>query len=191
MGKPRKGSGGAKKPQSGPREVTPEVRADKKAANQLSFAKPEYAGVSKNNKQRDRAIARGKVKTAKKPRVYTEKELGIPKLNTALDPVGIKVKGKKGKKFVNDQSMQLILAEVQQNSNEAQASRLEKARQLETIRELRRKEIEEREQKEQDKVARKKKELKKPRKDAQHEPKPAASPAPKTPKKAKKRVSFA
>lgn len=53
-------------------------------------------------KQQKTKSAPGPVK--KKPRVYTEKELGIPKLNM-ITPVGVQVaKGKKkGKVFVDDQ----------------------------------------------------------------------------------------
>lgn len=159
MGKGKASS--SKKQQHGQREVTPDVHNDKLASNMMSFKKPEYQGVSKNNKTRSRAISKGKLSaTKKKPRVYTEKELGVPKLNTALNPVGVKVKGKKGKKFVDEASLQLILAEVQQESNEVRASKLERARQLEVIREAKRREIEEKEQRDKEKLESKKKELK-------------------------------
>lgn len=159
MGKSKAAS--SKKQQHGQREVTPDVHNDKLASNMLSFKKLEFQGVSKNNKTRSRAISKGKFSAAKKkPRVYTEKELGIPKLNTALNPIGVKVKGKKGKKFVDESSLQLILAEVQQESNEVRASKLERARQLEVIRETKRKEIEEREQRDKEKLGSIKKELK-------------------------------
>lgn len=192
MGKVVKSNG--KKDQSGPREVTPTVHKDNVAKNLLNFKAPEYKGVSKNNKARDRAIARGKLAPkTKKERTYTDKELGIPKLNTALEPVGVKVKGKKGKKFVTDTTMQLILAEVQQQANDVHASKLEKARELETIREVRRKEIEEREQAQKDKLESKKKELKNKPKKAKSEPEaPKFEKKPSKPSKpAKKRVSFA
>ncbi|KNC25131.1 hypothetical protein FF38_08094 [Lucilia cuprina] len=145
----------------------------------------------------DRAIARQNKfgKTTKKERVYTDKELGIPKLNTSLDPVGVKVKGKKGKKFVNDTSMQIILAEVMQQSNETHASKIEKARQLEAIREAKRKEIEEKEQQTKQKLENKKKELKKKKKpvgkgEPESEPEPKSKPNFKK-SGSKKRVSFA
>lgn len=190
MGKPRK-SRVNKKSQSAPREVAPDVHKDKMASNMLNFSKPQYQGVSKNNKARDRAISKGKLSRKKKERVYTEKELGIPKLNTALDPVGVKVKGKKGKKFVNDTSMQIILAEVLQQSNEAHASKLERARQLEAIREAKRKEIDEKEQQDKQRIDDKKKELKNRKRKGKGKAESKAEPET-TPKKgSKKRVSFA
>ncbi|GMM50401.1 Loc1 protein [Starmerella bacillaris] len=190
MGKPRK-SRVNKKSQSAPREVAPDVHKDKMASNMLNFSKPQYQGVSKNNKARDRAISKGKLSRKKKERVYTEKELGIPKLNTALDPVGVKVKGKKGKKFVNDTSMQIILAEVLQQSNEAHASKLERARQLEAIREAKRKEIDEKEQQDKQRIDDKKKELKNRKRKGKGKAESKAEPETAPKKGSKKRVSFA
>lgn len=189
MGKPRKSHKGVKKEASAPREVAPDVHRDKQASNLLSFSRPQYQGVSKGNKSRNRLVDRAKVGTKKKERVYTEKELGIPKLNTALDPVGVKVRGKKGKKFVDDSSMQIILAEVLQKSNESNASKLEKARQLEAIREAKRREIEEKEQQSKQKLEDKKRELKSRKPKSLSEPTKASTS--KTAKPARKRVSFA
>lgn len=190
MGKPRKSNNRGKKPDVGQREVTPDVHKDKYASNMLSFSKPQYQGVSKNNKTRDRQIAKGKLGLKKKKeRVYTEKELGIPKLNTALDPVGIKVSGKKGKKFVNDTSMQIILAEVLQESNETRASKLERARQLEAIREAKRKEMEEKEQQGKQKIEDKKRELRNKKKRTSPEESEFQDKKP-SKKSSKKKVSF-
>lgn len=181
MGKVKKHT---KKSGNPTRSNTPDVFKDDKAANLLSFKKKEYAKVTKNNKTRNRSIDKGKIQRAKKPREYTEKELGIPKLNKALDPVGATVKGKKGKKFVSDDTMQLILSEVNEKNNARNASKLEKARQLEEIRELKRKEIEEREKAQHDKLESKKVQLKKGK------PKPEPKPEPQE-KPRKKRVTFA
>ncbi|KAK4657991.1 60S ribosomal subunit assembly/export protein [Podospora pseudocomata] len=84
----------------------------------------------------------------KKPRVYTEKELGIPELNM-ITPVGVtKPKGKKkGKVFVDDrESMSTILAIVQAEKEGQIESKLIKARQMEEIREARKAEAEKKEQ---------------------------------------------
>ncbi|KAF7591291.1 60S ribosomal subunit assembly/export protein [Aspergillus hancockii] len=80
----------------------------------------------------------------KKKREYTEAELDLPKLN-AITPVGVvKPKGKKkGKVFVDDQEgMATILAMVNAEKEGQIESKMQKARQLEEIRELKRKEAE-------------------------------------------------
>ncbi|OAX81185.1 60S ribosomal subunit assembly/export protein LOC1 [Emergomyces africanus] len=80
----------------------------------------------------------------KKKRIYTEKELDLPQLNM-ITPVGVtKPKGmKKGKVFVDDQeSMMTILAMVNAEKEGQIESKMMKARQMEEIREARRKEAE-------------------------------------------------
>ncbi|KAL8674362.1 MAG: hypothetical protein Q9168_001222 [Polycauliona sp. 1 TL-2023] len=84
----------------------------------------------------------------RKRRVYTEKELGLPRLNT-ITPVGVDLpKGKKkGKIFVDDQeSMMTILAIVNANKEGQIESKMMKSRQMEEIREARRKEAEARQE---------------------------------------------
>jgi 60S ribosomal subunit assembly/export protein LOC1 len=80
----------------------------------------------------------------KKRRIYTEKELGIPTLN-AITPAGVlKPHGtKKGKIFVDDRESQMtILAMVNAEQEGQVESKMMKARQMEEIREARRKEAE-------------------------------------------------
>ncbi|MCJ1343117.1 60S ribosomal subunit assembly/export protein [Peltigera leucophlebia] len=80
----------------------------------------------------------------KKRRVYTDEELGIPKLNM-ITPVGFELpKGKKkGKIFVDDQeSMMTILAIVNASKEGQIESKMMKSRQMEEIREAKRKEAE-------------------------------------------------
>lgn len=91
------------------------------------------------------------------------KELGIPKLNTAIDPEGAKkaLRGKKGKKFVDNDQMNLLVSIVNEKIDSRNASKLEKARQLEMIREQKRKEIEKREAEKEAEIEQKKKEIKK------------------------------
>lgn len=75
----------------------------------------------------------------KKKRVYTEKELGIPKLNSII-PAGVqKPHGvKKGKNFVDDkESMMTIMAMVQAEKEGNIESKMMRARQMEEIREAR------------------------------------------------------
>ncbi|KAK0670842.1 hypothetical protein QBC41DRAFT_363736 [Cercophora samala] len=102
----------------------------------------------------------------KKPRVYTEKELGIPELNM-ITPVGVtKPKGKKkGKVFVDDrESMSTILAIVQAEKEGQIESKLIKARQMEEIREARKAEAEKKEQERKTKLDETKELMRKKRK---------------------------
>ncbi|OJD20780.1 60S ribosomal subunit assembly/export protein LOC1 [Blastomyces percursus] len=90
----------------------------------------------------------------RKRRVYTEKELDLPQLNM-ITPVGVtKPKGmKKGKVFVDDQaSMMTILAMVNAEKEGQIESKMMKARQLEEIREARRKEAEARQMEKKEKL---------------------------------------
>lgn len=108
----------------------------------------------------------------KKKRVYTEKELEVPKLNM-ITPVGVELpKGKKkGKVFVDDQvglpcsvtsssltklayqeSMMTILAIVNTEKEGQLESKMMKVRQMEEIREARRKEAEARQEQRRSKL---------------------------------------
>lgn len=129
--------------------------------------------------------------------MYTEKELAIPKLNKAIDPEGVKrPHGKKGKVFADNDAMMRILYTVTENADSRNASKLEKARQLEAIREAKRVEMEKREEEKGEKLSRKKRELKQAKrgkgkkagaKDQQEEGEKQESVKP----KGKKKVSFA
>ncbi|KAK2072555.1 hypothetical protein P8C59_006902 [Phyllachora maydis] len=102
----------------------------------------------------------------KKKREYTEKELGIPKLNSIV-PAGVqKPKGKKkGKVFVDDlESMGTILALVQAEKEGQIESKMMKARQLEELREARKAEAEKKEAERQAKLDDTKNSLRKKRK---------------------------
>lgn len=107
----------------------------KNRQKKLMLAKPGGAQKTKSSKSLD---------GRKKKRVYTEKELDIPKLNGII-PAGIaKPKGqKKGKKFVDDPaSMMAILSVVNAEKEGKIESKIMRARQLEEIREAKRKEAE-------------------------------------------------
>ena len=108
----------------------------KRKQKSLSLAKPGGAQKTKSK------VHDGK----KKKRVYTEKELDIPELN-GIVPAGIaKPKGqKKGKKFVDDPaSMMAIMSVVNAEKEGHIESKIMRARQLEEIREAKRKEAEQR-----------------------------------------------
>lgn len=141
---------------NGTRSIEQEVRTDSQARNLLGVSSTNYA----NSKVSKKPIL--PFLKQKKRRVYTEKELTIPKLNKSIDPEGIKkFRGKKGKVFADEESMLRILNMVTEAQDSRNASKLEKARQLEEIREAKRREMDKKEQEKEDKIRRKKSELKK------------------------------
>jgi len=101
-----------------------------------------------------------------KTRKYTEKELGLPTLNM-ITPVGVqKPRGKKkGKTFIDDQeSMMTIFAIVNAEKEGLIESKMMKARQLEEIREAKKKEAESRQQQKKSKLEDIKEELRRKKK---------------------------
>ncbi|KLJ12687.1 hypothetical protein EMPG_09484 [Blastomyces silverae] len=138
----------------------------------------------------------------RKRRVYTEKELDLPQLNM-ITPVGVtKPKGmKKGKVFVDDQeSMMTILAMVNAEKEGQIESKMMKARQLEEIREARRKEAEARHMEKKDKLESVKDSLRKKKRnstdgaardDGKKPSSSSSSGETKSSKPSRKRVSFA
>jgi 60S ribosomal subunit assembly/export protein LOC1 len=154
----------------------------------MSLAKP--GGAQKTKSTSDKALA-----NKKKRRVYTEKELDIPKLNGII-PAGVqKPKGvKKGKKFVDDPaSMMAIMAVVNAEKEGHIESKIMRARQLEEVREARKKEIEARSDEKKAKFEDTKDSLRKKRKHKNHGAKVDHKPekeAPDNVKPKKKRVSF-
>ncbi|KAK3169555.1 60S ribosomal subunit assembly/export protein [Lepraria neglecta] len=143
------------------------VKSSMKGAK--SSSKPSALGAKKKPKapppkQQKTKPAQGPAK--KKRRVYTDKELGIPKLNM-ITPVGVDLpKGKKkGKVFVDDQeSMMTILAIVNANKEGQIESKMMKSRQMEEIREARRKEAEARQEQRKSKLEETKDSMRKKRK---------------------------
>ncbi|KAI9768447.1 MAG: 60S ribosomal subunit assembly/export protein [Geoglossum simile] len=136
----------------------------------------------------------------KKQRAYSEKELGIPKLNM-ITPVGVeKPRGKKrGKVFVDDQeSMMTILAMVNAEKEGVIESKISKTRRMEEIREARLKEAEARQEEKRSKLEETKESIRKKRrrrrdddgnvKEANGED---SGPMSQSPKHSSKRVSFA
>ncbi|KAI9853429.1 MAG: 60S ribosomal subunit assembly/export protein [Vezdaea acicularis] len=102
----------------------------------------------------------------KKKRIYSDKELDVPKLNM-ITPVGVgKPKGKKkGKVFVDDQeSMMTILSIVNADKEGQIESKMMKARQMEEIREARRREAEARQEDKRSKLEETKDSIRKKRK---------------------------
>jgi 60S ribosomal subunit assembly/export protein LOC1 len=116
-------------------------KATKNAANggQIKTKRPTASASSTK--------ASEKSKRRNKKRTYTDKELNLPTLNMII-PAGVeKPRGqKKGKVFVDDaESMRTILAMVSAEREGQIESKMQKARQMEEIREARRREMESRE----------------------------------------------
>ncbi|KAH6868846.1 60S ribosomal subunit assembly/export protein [Alternaria rosae] len=129
----------------------------KRKQKSMSLAKPGGQQKTKSVVSRD---------GRKKKRVYTEKELDIPALNGII-PAGIaKPKGvKKGKKFVDDPaSMMAIMSVVNAEKEGHLESKIAKSRQLEEIREAKRKEAEARKSDKDAAFEERKQDLKKKRK---------------------------
>ncbi|KAI4109880.1 MAG: hypothetical protein LQ345_007055 [Seirophora villosa] len=125
----------------------------------------------------------------KKRRVYTEKELGLPKLNT-ITPVAVDLpKGKKkGKVF---ESMMTILAIVNASKEGQIESKMIKSRQLEEIREARRKEAEARQQQRNSKLEETKDALRQKKKRKSESTLPVETSRSQDRSSGKKRVTFA
>jgi 60S ribosomal subunit assembly/export protein LOC1 len=140
---PTKRKGGVKKPSKYGSSVTSTFSKPAPAKDASSAAsKVTKSKISKpEHLKKKRSSLAPKLK---KRRIYTEKELGIPTLN-AITPAGVlKPQGKKkGKIFVDDRESQMtILAMVNAEQEGAVESKMMKARQMEEIREARRKEAE-------------------------------------------------
>ncbi|KAF6009614.1 hypothetical protein HII12_003160 [Brettanomyces bruxellensis] len=135
------------------KNVTPELKENAEARNVL-INQPELTLKSSKKPLKGTKLKKflmttqlyGKKKQAKK---YSEKELDIPVLNESINPGAIKKKGKKkGKKFVADGDSVLLtrlIKQINDGKDEVNESKLEKARRLEDVRELRRTEIERKE----------------------------------------------
>lgn len=178
-------SGGSSKNSAKPKGSAPEGISKKKQKS-LALAKPGGAQKSKSKLSSHKP----------KRRIYKESELDIPKLNGII-PAGIaKPKGqKKGKTFVDDPaSMMAIMSMVNAEKDKDVESRIMRARQLEEVREAKRKEMEARAEEKASKFEETKKGLKKKKK-GRHSDFPGLDVlGDEAPKKAtngkKKRVSF-
>ncbi|KAL0260402.1 60S ribosomal subunit assembly/export protein [Diplodia seriata] len=146
--------------------VKPQKSKTSPAGSSAKGAKPPKPKHAKPKTHTSIGTAKVDPKKKKKQRTYTEAELGIPTLNM-ITPAGVqKPKGKKkGKVFVDDQeSMMTILAMVNAEKEGQIESKMMKARQMEEIREARKKEAEVRSDKKREKLEETKDSLRKKRK---------------------------
>lgn len=195
-----------------PTRSTKNVKSPKLSTKSKSNSKPSSGGLK--SKKSTSGISRPPAKQVKtKPaaaqdknkksntkkksqRTYTEKELGLPALNM-ITPAGVtKPRGKKkGKIFVDDQeSMMTILAMVNAEKEGQIESKIMKARQMEEIREAKRKEAEKRQGERKEKLEATKDSLRKKKKGPSKQDGTAdttSSAAGTKTKSGKKRVSFA
>ncbi|ODV58742.1 Loc1p ASCRUDRAFT_72413 [Ascoidea rubescens DSM 1968] len=165
------------------RSVNSDLKSDSQARN-LLISKPiqtpksNTPSVSKNKVKKDQSKVRLYGKNASKvPKSslnsnkkhhsiqIDEKDLDIPTLNTALRPGGkiIKKGKKKGKKFISDNDtivLNKIVKTIMDKNDLVNESKLEKAKRLEEIRDLRRKELEVKENEKINKLNDKKLQLK-------------------------------
>ncbi|KAI9813787.1 MAG: 60S ribosomal subunit assembly/export protein [Pycnora praestabilis] len=142
--KPQKGSSTLRDGKSSSSSKGPSKNGASSSKNRISKSKPK--GKAPPPKQQKTKASQRPLKT--KRRIYSEKELGVPTLNM-ITPVGVeKPKGKKkGKVFVDDrESMMTILAMVNADKEGQIESKMMKARQMEEIREARKKEAEARQE---------------------------------------------
>ncbi|KAH3667474.1 hypothetical protein OGAPHI_003123 [Ogataea philodendri] len=148
------------------RELEPEVRQDGLARNMLASQpnltpKSDKRKVKKGQLKKELRVA--KLYGKKKEKVYDEKDLDLPVLNKAIQPGVLKKRGKKGKKFVADDdsiTMNRLIRQINDERDLENESKLEKARRLEEIRDLRRQEMERKEHEKQSKLDNKKEEIK-------------------------------
>ncbi|KKK21735.1 hypothetical protein P175DRAFT_0463682 [Aspergillus ochraceoroseus IBT 24754] len=182
-------------PTSGPAKAKSSSKGDSKKGGVLG-AKVNKKNVKRPPPKEMKSKARTEKSQMKKTkkREYTEAELDLPQLNM-ITPVGlVKPKGKKkGKIFVDDpEGMMTIFAMVNAEKEGQIESKIMKARQLEEIREAKRKEAEARQSQKKSKLEDVKESIRQKRKRKSGDAPDTKSDAPASRSSGKKKaVSFA
>ncbi|MCJ1472794.1 60S ribosomal subunit assembly/export protein [Lambiella insularis] len=142
-------------------------RGSTATASKSRIAKKARAPLPKQQKTKpSSSVSRSGQAQKKKRKLYTEKELGLPKLNM-ITPVGVEVpRGRKrAKVFVDDaESMMTILAMVNADKEGQIESKMVKSRHMEEIREARKAEATKREEMHKGKLEAAKESMRKKRK---------------------------
>ena len=154
------------KAQNKTRSVESEVGSDSAARN-LLMSQPKLTPKSIVKTPSKAAVKKQQAKIrlygARSGKEYREDQLDIPALNKAITP-GVKAKkGKKGKKFVEDNdalTLNRLVKSINDKYDQANESKLEKSRRLEELRELKKQELERKEEQKENKLEGKKNEVK-------------------------------
>lgn len=154
------------KVQNKTRSVESEVGSDSAARN-LLMSQPKLTPKSIVKAPSKAAVKKQQAKIrlygARSGKEYREDQLDIPALNKAITP-GVKAKkGKKGKKFVEDNdalTLNRLVKSINDKYDQANESKLEKSRRLDEIRELKKQELERKEEQKENKLEGKKNEVK-------------------------------
>lgn len=194
------------KSSKGPRKPLPSLKASAKAkplARKSSSAIGSKSKVTKPppKQQKTKPGAHSQKPAKKKAPTYTDKQLGLPSLNSII-PVSHPTKAasgkgagkKKGKVFVDDvEAMQTIMSIVNAEKDGVIESKMIKMRRLEEIREARQKEQEKRDAQKQGELKEKMEEVKGKKKRNRNTEvvNQAASEATESEKKPKKKKSVA
>lgn len=154
------------KVQNKTRSVESEVGSDSVARN-LLMSQPKLTPKSIKKAPSKAVVKKQQAKIrlygASSGKEYREDQLNIPALNKAITPGVKNKKGKKGKKFVEDNdalTLNRLVKSINDKYDQVNESKLEKSRRLDELRELKKQELERKEEQKENKLEGKKNEVK-------------------------------